>query len=84
LSGQDLRILLAAARRPNRPLWLIPALLGLALFTLEPLNFAAHILGVVDDLVLLPLLLRILARLAMPVVAGTHRRPADDRVVSVQ
>jgi len=66
LSGQNLRILIAAARDPNRPRWLLPALLALAFFTLEPLNFAAPMVGVVDDLVLLPLLIRVLARLALP------------------
>jgi hypothetical protein len=30
LSGQDLRILIAAARNPNRPRWLLPALIALA------------------------------------------------------
>ena len=65
LSGQDLRILIAAVRHPKRPRWLLPALLALAFFTLEPLNFAAPMVGIVDDLVLLPLLLRVLARLAL-------------------
>jgi uncharacterized membrane protein YkvA (DUF1232 family) len=69
LSGRDLRILIAAARHPNRPHWLIPALLALAFFTLEPLNFAAPMVGLMDDLVLLPLLIRILARLAEPRIA---------------
>jgi hypothetical protein len=48
-------------------------------FAFEPLNFALPLVGVVDDLVLLPLLLRGLAKLA----AGTVRN-RDDRVVSVQ
>ena len=84
LSGQDLRILIAAARHPNRPRWLLPALLALAFFTLEPLNFAAPIVGIVDDLVLLPLLLRVLARLAVLGVAQTNARTRADRVVSIQ
>jgi hypothetical protein len=84
LGGQDLRILLAAARQPGRPRWLIPALLTLAFFTLEPLNFSAPMLGIVDDLVLLPLLLRVLARLAKPSMSEVNGRSDDDRVVSIQ
>jgi hypothetical protein len=54
----------------------------LAFFTTEPLNFAAPVLGIVDDLVLLPLLLRVLARLA---AAGVGKaRSGDDRVISIQ
>ncbi len=80
LSGQDLRILLAALRQRNRPQWLLPAALLLVFFALEPLNFAFPVLGVVDDFVLLPLLLRGLVRIALPAI----RAKRDDRVVSVQ
>ncbi len=80
LSGQDLRILLAALRQRNRPQWLLPAALLLVFFALEPLNFAFPLLGVVDDFVLLPLLLRALVRIALPAI----RAKRDDRVVSVQ
>jgi hypothetical protein len=52
---------------------------------LEPFNFAIPILGVVDDLFLLPLLLHGLARIAvyvtrLPMTSASR----DDRVVSVQ
>jgi uncharacterized membrane protein YkvA (DUF1232 family) len=80
LGGQDLRILLAALRQRDRPQWLLPAALLLAFFALEPLNFAFPLLGVVDDFVLLPLLLRGLVRIAMPAI----RAQRDVRVVSVQ
>jgi uncharacterized membrane protein YkvA (DUF1232 family) len=80
LGGQDLRILLAALRQRDRPQWLLPAALLLAFFALEPLNFAFPLLGVVDDFVLLPLLLRGLVRIALPAI----RAKRDDRVVSVQ
>jgi uncharacterized membrane protein YkvA (DUF1232 family) len=79
LGGRDLRLLLAMLRRSDRPRWLAPALLLLLIFALEPLNFALPVLGVVDDFLLLPLLLRALA------VSASHAtRAKDDRVVSVQ
>lgn len=80
LGGRDLRLLLAMVRRSDRPRWLVPALLLLLFFAFEPLNFALPALGIVDDFVLLPLLLRALA------VFASHalRVQADDRVVSVQ
>ncbi|MDP9089782.1 MAG: hypothetical protein M3O26_13705 [Pseudomonadota bacterium] len=80
IGGQDLRILVAALRKRDRPQWLVPAALLLVVFALEPLNFAFPILGVVDDFVLLPLLLRGLVRIAVPVI----RAKQDQRVVSVQ
>ncbi len=80
LGGQDLRLLWAALRQHDRPKWLLPASLLLVFFALEPLNFAFPVLGVVDDFVLLPLLLRGLARMAAPSIRA-HR---DERVVSVQ
>jgi uncharacterized membrane protein YkvA (DUF1232 family) len=80
LGRQDLRLLLAMLRRSDRPRWLAPALLLLLFFALEPLNFALPALGIVDDFVLLPLLLRALA------ISASHavRSKQDDRVVSVQ
>ena len=80
LGGQDLRILFAALRQRDRPQWLLPAMLLLVFFALEPLNFAFPLLGVVDDFVLLPLLLRGLVSIAGPAI----RAKRDDRVVSVQ
>jgi uncharacterized membrane protein YkvA (DUF1232 family) len=80
IGGQDLRVLLAVLRQPDRPRWLLPASLLLVFFALEPLNFAFPLLGVVDDFVLLPLLLRALVSIAMP----TIRAKRDERVVSVQ
>jgi uncharacterized membrane protein YkvA (DUF1232 family) len=80
IGGQDLRVLLAELRQPDRPRWLLPASLLLVFFALEPLNFAFPLLGVVDDFVLLPLLLRALVSIAVP----TIRAKRDERVVSVQ
>lgn len=80
IGGQDLRILVAALQKRDRPQWLMPAALLLVFFALEPLNFAFPVLGVVDDFVLLPLLLRALVKFAVPAI----RQKQDDRVVSVQ
>jgi uncharacterized membrane protein YkvA (DUF1232 family) len=57
---QDLRLLWFALRHPDRPVWLLPAAGLLTLFALEPANFAIPLLGAVDDLVLLPIVLRAL------------------------
>jgi len=61
-------------------MWLLPAALLLVFFAIEPLNLAIPVLGVVDDLILLPLLLRGLVSLAVPAI----RARRDDRVVSEQ
>lgn len=85
LGGRDLRVLWPALRHPNRPGWLLPASLALGFFALDPLNFAIPVLGVVDDFVLLPLLLRALAKAAMHSTHLPHfSRSRDDRVVSIQ
>jgi uncharacterized membrane protein YkvA (DUF1232 family) len=85
LSGQDLRLLWIALRHANRPRWLMPAMIALAVFAFDPLNFAIPLFGIVDDVFLLPLLLRLLAKFAIP-VTQVHIHPAsrDERVVSVQ
>jgi uncharacterized membrane protein YkvA (DUF1232 family) len=57
VAGQDLRLLWFAVRHEHRPGWLLPGLAGLALFAVEPMNFALPVLGAVDELVLVPLLL---------------------------
>lgn len=85
LSGQDLRLLWIALRRPNRPRWLLPATIALAFFALEPFNFALPVLGIVDDVFVLPLLLRLLAILADPVTrVRVDPNTRTERVVSVQ
>jgi uncharacterized membrane protein YkvA (DUF1232 family) len=84
MSRNDLRLLWLALRRPNRPTWLLLATLALGIFALEPFNFAIPVLGVVDDLFLLPLLLHGLAKIAVYVTTLPATRSRDDRVVSVQ
>jgi uncharacterized membrane protein YkvA (DUF1232 family) len=85
LSGQDLRLLWVALRNPHRPRWLLPAIIALGFFVLDPFNFAIPFLGIVDDVFLLPLLLRLLAQFAVPVTqVHIDPRARDERVVSVQ
>jgi uncharacterized membrane protein YkvA (DUF1232 family) len=57
LGGRDLSLLWYGLRHPHRPMWLLPVMALLGIYALEPANFAIPLLGVVDDLVLLPLLL---------------------------
>jgi uncharacterized membrane protein YkvA (DUF1232 family) len=84
-SCQDLRLIWTALRNPNRPRWLIPAVITLGFFALEPFNFAVPLVGIVDDVFLLPLLVRLLAALAVPVTrVHIDPRARDERVVSVQ
>jgi hypothetical protein len=65
--GTDLRLVAAALR----------------VFAFEPFNFAIPFLGVVDDMILLPLLLRGLAKMVTAHgAAALHGK--DPRVVSVQ
>ncbi len=66
MSRSDLRLLWYALRHPRRPAWLLPASLLLALYAIEPFNFALPVLGVVDDLVLVPLALHFLLKLLPP------------------
>jgi uncharacterized membrane protein YkvA (DUF1232 family) len=84
LAGSDIRLLWLALRHPNRPTWLLPATLALGFFAFEPFNFAIPVLGVVDDLFLLPLLLHGLAKIATLTTLPSSARSRDDRVVSVQ
>jgi uncharacterized membrane protein YkvA (DUF1232 family) len=84
LTGSDIRLLWVALRHPNRPTWLLPATLALGFFALEPFNFASPVLGVVDDLFLLPLLLHGLTKITVYATTLPSTRSRDDRVVSVQ
>lgn len=62
LGGRDLRLLWFALKHPSRPLWLVPAALLLGFYAIEPFNFAIPLLGLVDDLVILPLVLHALLK----------------------
>ncbi len=58
----ELGLLWFALRHPDRPRWLAPAVTLLAFYALEPANFALPAFGVVDELVVVPMLLHLLAR----------------------
>jgi uncharacterized membrane protein YkvA (DUF1232 family) len=62
IGGRDLRLLWFALRHPNRPVWLLPVTVILAVYALEPLNLALPLMGVIDDFVLLPLVVHVLLR----------------------
>lgn len=63
LVGRDLRLLCVALRHPHRPFWLWPAAVLLALYALDPVNFAIPLAGLVDDFILIPLLLHWMLRI---------------------
>jgi uncharacterized membrane protein YkvA (DUF1232 family) len=62
LGAADLRVLWFALRHRQRPVWLWPAAIIIGLYAFEPFNFAVPALGVVDDLVLVPLVLHLLVK----------------------
>jgi uncharacterized membrane protein YkvA (DUF1232 family) len=66
VSRTDLRFLWFALRHPARPGWLLPIAIGLGLYALSPLNFAVPLVGVMDDLVIVPLALHWLLTLLPP------------------
>jgi uncharacterized membrane protein YkvA (DUF1232 family) len=71
-SKADLRALWFILRHPQRPVWLIPATILLGLYAVSPLSYAIPFVGVVDDLVVVPMLLHFLLKM----VPEPLRRPA--------
>lgn len=63
LGGQDLRLLWFAIWHPARPLWLLPAVGLLGFYAVEPINFVLPVIGLVDDLVIVPLVLHFMLKL---------------------
>ena len=63
LVAGDLSLLWFALRHRQRPLWLWPVTVVLGLYALDPVNFALPFAGIIDDLVLVPLLLHLMVRL---------------------
>lgn len=63
LVAADLRLLWFGLRHPRRPIWLWPVAVALGLYALDPVNFALPLAGVVDDLVLIPLLVHLVVKL---------------------
>jgi uncharacterized membrane protein YkvA (DUF1232 family) len=64
LVSHDVHWIIAALRQPDRPWWLLPAVLAIVIFAFDPLNFGLPPLGLFDDLIVLPLLLRAVVKLA--------------------
>ena len=75
--GKDLHLLWFALAHPRRPSWLVPALVLLALYALDPINFALPFAGAVDDVVLLPILLHLLLRLLPADIRSGYRDSSD-------
>ena len=78
LSRADLKMLWFALSHPERPTWLRPAAIVLVLYALAPFNFVIPVLGIVDDLVLVPLLLHFLISL-LPHHVRASARPISTR-----
>ena len=76
MSKADLGLLWFALKHPARPAWLLPSAILLGLYALSPLNFAIPLLGIVDDMVLVPLALHALLKLLPPHIRLDVRRTA--------
>lgn len=63
LVASDLGLLWFALRHRSRPVWLWPVAVILGLYALDPVNFAIPFAGLIDDLILIPLLLHLVVRL---------------------
>ena len=75
--GRDLQLLWFALGHPRRPSWLVPAMVLLALYALDPVNFALPFVGAVDDFVIIPMLLHLLLRLLPGDIRSGHRALPD-------
>jgi uncharacterized membrane protein YkvA (DUF1232 family) len=76
LARGDLRLLWFALRHRRRPAWLWPVVGLLAIYALDPLNFAMPALGVVDDFVILPFALHLLIKLLPAEIHASFARRA--------
>lgn len=63
LLASDFGLLWFALRHRSRPIWLWPVAVILGLYALDPVNFAIPFAGLIDDLILIPLLLHLVVRL---------------------
>ena len=63
LVASDLHLLWFALWHQRRPIWLWPVAVVLGLYALDPVNFALPFAGVIDDLVLVPLLIHLVVKL---------------------
>lgn len=78
LAASDFRLLWFALRHPRRPIWLWPVAVVLGLYALDPVNFALPFVGIVDDLVLVPLLIHLIVTLLpTEIKSGYALRPLN-------
>lgn len=63
VSRNDLHLLWFTLKHPARPGWLLPITVLLGIYALSPLNFAIPVIGILDDLVIVPLALHWLLKL---------------------
>jgi uncharacterized membrane protein YkvA (DUF1232 family) len=59
---RDLTTLWIAARQPDRPAWLMPAMGMIGLYAIAPFNVALPIVGLIDDGLIVPIALHLLVR----------------------
>ena len=81
---RDAHILWHALRHPARPVWLLPAVGLIGLYLLSPIDLIPDVLpviGVVDDLVLIPLVVGWLVRRLPDEVKPT---PASGKRASIE
>lgn len=75
-SRADLRLAWFALKHPARPAWLLPCLCLLGLYALSPFSYVVPLVGVVDDLVVVPLALHaLLSLLPAPIRLDKSRNP---------
>jgi uncharacterized membrane protein YkvA (DUF1232 family) len=74
LVGRDLSLVWYALKHPARPLWLWPAVIVLAGYALEPLNFALPVIGLIDEFILLPLALHAILTFLPPEIRASFVR----------
>ena len=69
LVRRDGRLLWFALRHPDAPPWLRPATIGLAIYAISPIDLIPDViagLGIVDDVVLIPLAVHLMLRRLPP------------------
>jgi uncharacterized membrane protein YkvA (DUF1232 family) len=80
MSKADLRLLWFALKHDQRPGWLLPVTGFMLLYAIAPFNLAIPVLGVVDDMVLIPLALHyVLKLLPVPITQGFFAGPRRGR-----
>jgi len=76
LARADLGVLWYALWHRQRPLWLWPAVILLIFYALDPFNFVVPLLGIVDDMILLPLILHLIVSLLPDAIRTGYLRRA--------